>query len=108
APSLSFSSLPGSGPSRMSYTDFEDYRRSNKSFDGLAAWDLMFASFQRDANAPVELRLGGKVSGNFFRVLDIEPRLGRGFRPEEDEVPGRDPVVVLSHDFWKKEFAGDP
>ena len=48
------------------------------------------------------------VSGNFFRVLDVEPRLGRGFRDDEDQVPGRDAVVVLSADFWKREFAGDP
>ena len=48
------------------------------------------------------------VSGNYFRVLGVEPQLGRGFREDEDEVPGRDAVVVLGPDFWKREFASDP
>ena len=48
------------------------------------------------------------VSGNYFRVLGVEPQLGRGFRDDEDQVPGRDAVAVLAPDFWKREFAGDP
>jgi putative ABC transport system permease protein len=36
------------------------------------------------------------------------PRLGRAFRDGEDQVPGRDAVVVLGTDFWKNEFASDP
>ena len=48
------------------------------------------------------------VSGNYFRVLGVEPQLGRGFREDEDQVPGRDAVVVLGPDFWKREFASDP
>jgi predicted permease len=47
------------------------------------------------------------VSGNYFHVLGVEPQLGRGFREDEDEVPGRDAVVVLGPDFWKHEFASD-
>jgi hypothetical protein len=47
------------------------------------------------------------VSGNFFDVLGVKPMFGRGFRPDEDQVPGRDAVVVLGHDFWKNEFGGD-
>ena len=41
-------------------------------------------------------------------MLGVEPRLGRGFREDEDRVPGRDAVVVLGPDFWKREFASDP
>ncbi len=48
------------------------------------------------------------VSGNYFQGLGVEPRLGRGFRDEEDKVPGRDAVVVLAPDIWKQEFASDP
>ncbi len=48
------------------------------------------------------------MSGDSFRVLDVEPNLGRGFRPEEAQSPGRDAVVVLGHDFWKNEFGADP
>ena len=48
------------------------------------------------------------VSGNYFQALGVEPQLGRGFRESEDEVPGRDAVVVLGPGFWKHEFADDP
>ncbi len=48
------------------------------------------------------------VSSNFFRVLGVEPELGRGFLPEEDRVAGRDAVAVLSYGTWQQEFAGDP
>jgi predicted permease len=48
------------------------------------------------------------VSGNYFHVLGVEPRLGRGFREDEDQVPGRNPVVILGPDFWRHEFASNP
>jgi macrolide transport system ATP-binding/permease protein len=47
------------------------------------------------------------VSDNFFDVLGIQPALGRRFAPSEGEVPGRDAVVVLGHDFWSNALAGD-
>ena len=52
--------------------------------------------------------LGQGVSGNFFRVLGVPPALGRTFRDDEDEAPGRDPVVVLSHATWTERFGSDP
>ena len=33
-------------------------------------------------------------------------RLGHFFTPEENRVPVRDAVVVLSHQFWQRRFAG--
>jgi predicted permease len=55
-----------------------------------------------------QLKYGLFVSGNFFQVLGVEPVLGRGFRSDEDKVPGRDAVVVLSHDLWVSQFGADP
>jgi predicted permease len=54
------------------------------------------------------MKYGFLVSGNFFRVMETEPRFGRGFSPEEDQAPGRDAVIVLAHAFWESEFAADP
>ena len=48
------------------------------------------------------------VAPGFFSVLGVPPALGRGFRPEEDAVPGRDAVAVLSYGIWKSVFGSDP
>jgi macrolide transport system ATP-binding/permease protein len=41
-------------------------------------------------------------------VLGVTPVVGRGFRPDEDQVPGRDAVVVLGNTMWEQEFGSDP
>jgi predicted permease len=63
--------------------------------------------FSAEAGTTPRIKGGMMVSGNYFHVLGVEPRLGRGFRQDEDQVPGRNPVVVLGPDFWRHEFAGD-
>jgi len=47
------------------------------------------------------------VSPSYFTVLGLRPHAGRFFLPEEDTAAGHDQVVVLSHDFWQRRFAGD-
>ena len=96
------------GSGVWSYQDFVDYRDKNRSFDSLLAYELVPAGFARDANTQAQLKMGFLVTGDFFRVLGVEPRIGRGFRPDENEAPSRDAVVVLSHDLWEQEFSSDP
>ncbi len=74
----------------------------------IANTGLGTVGFSADPGASPRARAGMMVSGNYFRVLGVEPRLGRGFRDNEDQAPGRDAVVVLGPDFWKNEFASDP
>ena len=52
--------------------------------------------------------MGMLVSGNLFPLMGVEPTIGRAFRPEEDQVPGRDAVVVLGRTMWEQEFGSDP
>ena len=47
------------------------------------------------------------VSGNFFDVLQVRAYAGRTFTDAEDAAPGRDPVVVISYDYWQRRLAGD-
>ena len=84
------------------------FATASRSFADLAAYDLLRVRFAKQPDAPVELRSGLVVTGNFFAAMQVEPELGRVFRPQENEVPGRDAVVVLSHAFWKTQFAADP
>ena len=91
----------------VSYRDYLDFRNQSKSFDGLVAFKLSTFGFSPQAGSLPHMKMGMLVSGDFFSVLGVEPQLGRGFRPEEDQVPGRDAVVVLGHAFWDKELAAD-
>jgi putative ABC transport system permease protein len=94
------------GPS--SYPDYVDYRDRSKTFEGLTAFtDLTSMGFALRRGEPAKLKGGIFVSGNLFRVMGVQPQLGRDFSPSEDRVPGRDAVVVLGNDFWQSQFGGN-
>ena len=93
----------------FSYREYLDIRDNTKSYDGVIAYaDMQAVGYSAEPGTTPRIKGGMMVSGNFFRALGVEPRLGRGFRPDEDQVPGRDALVVLGPDFWRHEFAGDP
>jgi macrolide transport system ATP-binding/permease protein len=93
----------------FSYREYLDIRDKTKSYEGVIASAGMEAvGFSAEPGATPRARGGMMVSGNYFHVLGVEPRVGRGFRDDEDQVPGRNAVVVLGPNFWKHEFAGDP
>src|SRR6266513_1776052 len=56
---------------------------------------------------PPEIVTVQMVSANYFAELGRAPALGRVFRPEEGEVAGADPVVVLSYPYWQTRFGSD-
>lgn len=92
----------------ISYPDYADLRDRNRTFEGLVAAGYSMFGYSRNRETLPRMKFGLYVSGNFFRVLGVEPALGRGFRPDEDQAEGRDPVVVLGHDFWISQFGGSP
>jgi len=91
----------------ISYPDYADIRDRSKSFDGLVAFTTTAFGFAARPGELPQMKTGMLVSGNLFRAMGVEPELGRGFRPEEDQVPGRDAVVVLGHDFWGTQLGED-
>jgi predicted permease len=96
------------GPGDVSYLNYRDFQDKTKSFDGIAATNIAAFSAAKTPNDVPQLCAGVMVSDNFFRVLGVEPALGRGFLAEEGQVPARDPVVVLSYYWWNSEFGADP
>src|SRR5438445_502364 len=100
--------IPSGGFGNLSYADFADIRDKSRTFDSLVAYNILPAGFARDAATQPQLKVGFLVSGNFFSTLSVQPQLGRSFLSAEDQVPGRDAVLVLSHDLWTSEFAADP
>ena len=51
---------------------------------------------------------GAVVSGGYFSMLGLRPYSGRFFTPEEDSVPDRDALAVLSYEIWRGTYGGDP
>lgn len=94
--------------SSLSYPDYVNLRQHNHSFTGLVATAFAQFGIAPSRTTQPRVKLGLFVSGNFFRVLGVDPELGRGFLDSEDTAPGRDAVAVLSHDTWMSDFGGDP
>ncbi len=89
----------------FSYSDLEDYRKRTHSFTGLAEYHSMwFILLGRPEPERVQT---GVVSANFFGLLGVKPILGRDFSAEDDN-PGAPAVLLLSNEYWKRSFGGDP
>ncbi len=101
-------SVEGFSSINASYREYVDIRDRSTSFDGLVAFSDFTSGMAATREALPRLTLGLLVSGNFFTVMGVEPELGRTFHPEEDQVPGRDTVVILSHRLWEQQFGSDP
>ena len=79
--------------------------RSGAAFERLAA--RVETGFTVKAGDLPELVSGARVSADYFRVTGVPPAIGRVFTADED-VPGRDNVVVLSHRAWASRHNSDP
>ena len=90
---------------QMSFPNYKDYRDSNTVFTGLAAYSFPLAVSASIGPAPEQL-FCELVTGNYFQVLGVRPARGRFFGPEDDQVPGGSPVLVISHGVWQRRFGG--
>jgi predicted permease len=86
-----------------SYADFFDLQRQSDSYASMTAFEQ--ASYS-SASQNTATRVGGaRVDGNFFSTLQSFPEAGRAIGPEDDR-PGHNNVVVISHALWQSMFAG--
>ena len=98
-------SLAGQDSVGVSIAELYDYREQLDAFSGLVEFHQMsFDLLNRGEPDRVDT---GVVSANFFDVLGVTARLGRTFRDDDDDV-GADAVLVLSHEYWRTRFGGDP
>ncbi|HEX8077588.1 MAG TPA: ABC transporter permease, partial [Chthoniobacterales bacterium] len=89
-----------------SYLSYLELRDHNDVLSGLAAYGIRQFNFG-DANA-VEQIWGEAVSGNYFDVLGVAAQRGRTFSADEDLVPRRNSVAVISNSLWQRRFNSDP
>jgi len=98
-------SKPGDNPFPFTYPDLQAMREGQQSFTGIAACG--FGQLSLTGKGKPERVSGMVASANYFDVLGVQPMLGRGFLPAEDEKPGGAPVAVISYRLWQTHFAGD-
>lgn len=100
-----FEDLPHISWCAVSYPNYLDWRQQNQVFEKMAAHlgaSASLAGVDEPRKVPV-----GYVTVDFFPILQVQPILGRGFLPEEDER-GASPVALLTHGLWVRQFGSDP
>ena len=86
------------------YPRFADWRRLATSFEEMAAvrsWVVNLSGGDQPEALNTVL-----ASSRLFQALRVQPALGRSFLPEEDQ-PGHDHVIILSHGLWERRFGSD-
>ncbi len=89
--------------------NYLDWKRLNRSMDGMAAYFAFFdyGTYNLIGSGEPERLVGVGVSQDFLSFLGVRPELGRGFTAEECQWNGS-PAVILTYGLWKGRFGGDP
>jgi predicted permease len=96
---------PGGEDIAFSVPEINDFRESSKTLGGIAEYSPYTVTLLNDHRA--ERLSVGLVTGNYFSVMGLSPVVGRAFGPEDDGRAAA-PVMILTHEYWEKKFAGDP
>jgi putative ABC transport system permease protein len=90
---------------QLSFTDIEEYRTRNHTLQnivGFGDWSAVFSEPGSPERIP-----GMQVADGYFSLMGVQPLLGRGFLPEE-QIEGKDQVVILGYGLWQRRFGEDP
>ena len=85
--------------------ELKDLQRYNKLFEGIAGFTRMGYNLATGTSA--RHLVGMPVSSSYFRVLGVQPELGRDFLDEDDQGEGQR-VAIISYGLWVSRFAADP
>ena len=89
----------------LTYPQWEQIRAQQQGFSGMFAWSD--SRFNIAPSGETQFVEGLYVSGDFFRVLGVQPIVGRLLTVEDDQHGCGSPGVVLSEAFWKREYGGE-
>lgn len=95
-----------SGGDFLSWPDFIDLRRNCTLCEDAFVTSITGSTLNVGDHA--EVTTGSIVSANYFDAIGVRPVLGRGFEEGEDTGNNSHPVVVISYQFWRNHFKGDP
>src|ERR1700683_1384408 len=90
---------------QLSFTDIDDYRSQNDVFENVVAFGNWSATFT-GAGDPARIP-GMQVGNGYLSLMRVQPMLGRDFLPDE-QIEGKDQVIILTYGLWQSRFAGDP
>jgi len=105
-PATGHISSDGDSTESFSYLMYKGLQTTNSVFSGILARYGFAASVSN--HGQTDRASGELVSGNYFEVLGVQPEFGRVFSPDDDRIPGAQPVVVLSDSYWRRHFGADP
>ncbi|HXZ19929.1 MAG TPA: ABC transporter permease [Candidatus Acidoferrales bacterium] len=91
----------------LSFPSYLAYRERSSAFSGMAAYLDRFPVTVSAGRLGSDRVDAGMVTGNYFPTVGVNALVGRALSPADDE-PGASPVVMLSHEYWKRRFASDP
>ena len=86
---------------------YEELKAAAQSFSDVAAFFIAREDMTLSGNGDPDSIKVARVSGNFLRVLGVQPALGRSFLPDED-TPGGPTAVMISAELWQRRFGADP
>jgi putative ABC transport system permease protein len=87
----------------VSDPNFADWAEQSRSFGALAQFGV--GSMSVVGGAEPVWQQAASVSRDFFTVMGVQPVIGRGFVPEEQQMGGP-PAVIVSHTFWRDQLGG--
>ncbi|EEF60282.1 ABC transporter permease [Pedosphaera parvula] len=94
--------LYGAPASPSGYLHYREHAISFANMGAAEGWSPILTGHDQP-----ERLSGMKVTASFFPTLGVKAIKGRLFLAEEDK-PGANRVAVISYDFWKRDFQGDP
>lgn len=103
-----YNAMPKNGQFKraVSVAQYTDYKRNADLFDVFTLWRVWPFILGEETGTPVR-RGGARVSADLFKMLEVEPLMGRFFTIEES-APGSDHITVLTESFWESHFQSDP
>ncbi len=92
-------------PYNLSLPSVRDYKALNTVFADATGFYNDFAQLSSPGGVPERI-LPLTVLGNYFDLLGVKALHGRTFNQDEGTSMGAGNVIVLSHEYWQKRFAG--